>query len=265
MLSTSPATLSKTAHLTAPRMAAAIGLLFGLSACGGGGGGNIASTPPATNPPATTAPTAPAPSAQVNELIAFAADGGDVMQLQGGITRQIRGFNVNGTPGFVSVDRLAGTNAGLVQHRQGNDVFLYSLTGNPVGVANLPTGNFFGPMALNYRFDQNSGWSVMVGNANLNLDIATGAVTLGGMATDNFRDMELVGNATLVNGRFETDGATFRLRDASTGTIIRNETGTVTGIAASEAGNHAMFGVLSGTNPTNGFQLNGGFVTAHQP
>lgn len=268
MLPTPPAALSKNAALTAPRMATAMALILGLSACGGGGGADIASTPPATRPAPTTptAPTAPtAPSTEISSLIAFAADGGALTQLQGGITRQTRTFTSNGTPGVVAVDRLAGTDVGLVQYRLGSDVFLYSLTGSPVGTASLPTGNFFGPLALNYRFDQNSGWSVMTGDANLHLDMTTGTVLLGGIATDNVRNLELFGEAALVNGRFETNGATLRLRDAPTGMFIRDEVGTVTGIASSQDGNHAVFGTLSGANPTNGFQLNGGFAAGVDP
>lgn len=250
------ATLPTNAAGAALRTGAALAILFGLSACGGGGA--TTSMPPATNPPAPTAPS----STQVNDLITFAAEGGTLSTLQTGVTRQTRTFTSNGTPGVVAVDRLAGTDVGLVQYRLGSDVFLYSLTGDPVGMASLPSGTFSGPLALNFRLDQNSGWTVMAGDANLSLNMATGRVGLGGIATDFVHSVELFGEANLVDGRFQTDAATLRLRDAAGGGMfIRDETGSVAGTANSQGGNHAIFGTLAGNNPSNGFQLNGGFTT----
>lgn len=246
---------------TVLRATMATSLIALLSACGGGGGSSGPS--PAPQPPVSTGPS----STSTRALINFAQDGGQVTTLDNGVTRQTRLFQDGNTAGVVSVDRLAGTDIGLVQYRLGDDVFIYRLTGDPVASMSLPTGSYNGPLTLNYRFDDASNWRVVAGEVNLFLDFQSGDLAIGGLASNGIHSIELFGDAILEGGRFATDETTVRLRDAAGGgAMIRDEIGTVAGIAASHEGNQAIFGLVDGQNPDNGFAVEGGFTaTLWQP
>lgn len=240
---------------TALRLSATAALVALLSACGGGGG--TSSPNPTTPPPAQN--TGPA-STSTADLITF-AQGGSATQLDAGVSRQTRNFTQNGLSGTVSVDRLAGTDFGLVQYRLGNDVSIYRLTGEVVSSMTLPSGFYNGPLAMNYRFDANSGWSVVQGEVNLVLNFETGELAIGGIASNEAHSIEIFGDAIVVNNEFVTTDATLRLRDAAAGgTFIRDEIGSVSGIAVSEGDNSAIFGLVDSTGNATGFEAVGGFT-----
>lgn len=240
------------------RLLSASAVIALLSACGGGGG--------TSGPrPTTPAPTAPA-STSTADLVAFVGSGATQTTLDSGVTRRTRNFTEGGAVGTVAVDRLAGTDIGLVQYRLGDDVFIYRLTGEPVASMTLPSGAYNGPLDMNYSLDGGTSWSAMSGEANLSLDFATGEVGIGGIASDSKTSIELFGDAVLVDNRFIDTGTTLRLRDAAAGgTFVRDETGTVQGVAASHNGNQAIFGLVDGVNAATGFQASGGFTATAYP
>lgn len=240
---------------TALRLSATTALVALLSACGGGGG--TSSPNPVTPPPAQN--TGPA-STSTADLISF-AQGGSATQLDGGVSRQTRNFTQDGRSGTVSVDRLAGTDFGLVQYRVGNDVSIYRLSGEVVSNMTLPSGFYNGPLTMNYRFDANSGWAVVQGEANLALNFETGELAIGGIASNGSHSIELFGDATVVNNAFANADTTLRLRDAAAGgTFIRDETGSVSGIAVAEGDNSAIFGLVDSAGNATGFEASGGFT-----
>lgn len=241
------------------RSTAGVLLIATLAACGGGGGGENAPRPipdpvPTDQPPASTSN---------RDLIAFASQGAS-QTLAPGVTRSTRGFTENGVAGTVAVDRIAGSNHGLIQYRLGDDVFIYRISGQPVASVTMPSGNYNGPMNLNYRLDANSNWSVMSGEVNLHLDFTTGELLMGGIATgDDGYGIEIFGDARVVGGAFETDDVIVRLRQ--NGAHIRDENGNAEGIVISNDGNHAIFGLIGADNDINGFRMRGGFTgTLHQ-
>ncbi len=226
-----------------------------LSACGGGGG--TSSPSPTTPPPSSTAPA----STSTADLVAFVGSGATQTTLDSGVTRRARNFSQDGKSGTVAVDRLAGTDIGLVQYRLGNDVFVYRLTGEPVASMTLPSGAYNGPLDMNYTLNGGDTWRVMSGEANLALDMATGSVAIGGIAGNNRHSIEMFGDADLVDNRFVDRNTTLRLRNQEQGgTFMRDETGTVRGVTASHNGNQAIFGTVAGANETSGFEARGGFT-----
>ena len=240
---------------TTTRFLGATALLLVLAACGGGGGSSGPS--PVTPPPADPTPT----GTTTRELVAFVNDGGHTTELDAGVTRRTRGFIQDGQNGTVAVDRVAGTDIGLVQYRLGDDVFIYRLTGEPVASMSMPSGIYNGPLDMNYRMDGDANWAVMAGQVNLALDFETGEIAIGGMATDRNHSIELFGDAQIVDNQFTDTNTTLRLRNAGRGgTLIRDEVGTVRGMAVSHEGNQAIFGLVDAMNDDNGFRVRGGFT-----
>jgi hypothetical protein len=226
-----------------------------LSACGGGGG----SVGPA--------PSQPSPAAiDVASLVAFASENPDSTTTTRGVVRQTRQFEEGGRSGVVVLDQLAGSDVGLVQYRLGNDVFVYSTTGEPVAGAAMPGGTYSGTMDMNYTFDSASAPGVLTGDVGMNLDIATGMVSMSSLASNANHSIEVFGDAALVDNAFTMTNANAVLRDqANGGVFVRNETVTVDGIAATNANGSAMFGTVEGFNAGTGFAVEGGFAAGHVP
>ena len=242
---------------TIARLAAATALTSILAACGGGGGtsGPDPHTPPPTDPSPDPTPR----STDTEDLIEFVQNG-NMIRLDDGVSRRTRSFTQDGEAGTVAVDRLAGTDFGLVQYRLGNDVHIYRLTGEPVQSMTLPSGFYNGPLSMDYRFDGNSGWAAMSGEVNFALDFETGALAIGGIAGNDDHSISIFGDTTVVGNRFETDDVTLRLRDVQReGEFIRDENGRMHGIAVSEDGNPAIFGLIDSDGNPSGFMLRGGY------
>lgn len=234
------------------RVTASALLLASLAACGSGGGGT--STPTPTPPPVEEQPA----STSNRDLIDFASRGSSET-LAPGVTRRSRAFAEDGVAGSVTVDRIAGSNHGLIQYRLGDDIFIYRLTGQPVANITAPSGNYNGPMNLNYRLDASSNWSVMSGEVNMLLDFESGELLIGGIASnDSGYGIEIFGDAQVVNGAFETDDMIVRLREG--GVFLRDETGNAEGMIVSNDDRHAIFGLIGSENLENGFAMEGGFT-----
>jgi hypothetical protein len=199
----------------------------------------------------------------VASLIAFASENPDSTSNTRGVVRQSRAFEDGGRSGIVIVDTLEGSDVGLVQYRLGNDVFVYSTTGAPVAGAAMPGGTYSGTMNMNYTFDSASAPGVLTGDVGLNLDIATGMVSMSSLASNANHSIEVFGDAALVGNAFTMTNTTAVLRDQSAGgTFVRNETVNVDGIAATSASGSAMFGTVEGVNAGTGFSVNGGFAAS---
>ncbi|MBB4209324.1 hypothetical protein [Roseinatronobacter bogoriensis] len=250
-----------------------------LMACGGGSStnnGGYTQNPPQDAPPSGgSQQTSNVPASTSNEdLIAFAAGGTSRpvggTTIDGEVTRQQRNFtDENGVRGTVAVDRLNGTDFGLIQYRLGNDIWIYRIDGEPVASHTLPGGRYVGNWDINYKFDHDTPWDIASGDFGMTLNIADGTVAIGGMAANARHSVEIFADANVVNNAFGADDVTYLsyiLRDQSVGGVfVRRERDegdfAVSGSGfVNDNGDAAFFGNTSANNPATGFEMEGGFA-----
>ena len=201
--------------------------------------------------------TGPA-STSTRDLIAFANQGTST-SLGGGVTRKQRTVFINGKEVTVAVDSLPGFGNGLVQYRRGENVYLYTVAGEPITNIRMPSGNYVGVLTLNYQVAKGKPVRVAVGDMGMTLDAKTGNVAIGGLAGNRHNNIEFFADAKARDGAFTATNSIVRLRDGN-GNFIRDHKGTVKGTLATGKKGSAIFGTVSSRNEKTGWKLRGGYT-----
>ena len=226
----------------------ALGLV---AACGGGSG---VTSVPAPTPAPVTSPAAGAQPASTStaDLVAFAKAGGDTVVVRDDVLRISRDFE----GGSVSVDTVAGSNAGLVAYTNADGVTDYRINGAARADIVVGAGGYDGPLQLTYRTSPNGALKRAEGEFNMSVDFKSGTVATGGIVGNSTDVIEFFGDATIANGAFKDNATIVRLRNGQ-GEFVRDYTGTTNAIFVNGAnGRDAAIGTVKST----GLNLNGGFV-----
>lgn len=198
-------------------------------------------------------------STSIRDLVAFVNKSGYSRTTIGdGVTRKQRTTHVNGKEVTVAVDSLAGYGNGLVQYRRGDNVYLYTVAGEPIANIKMPSGNYVGPLTLNYRVAKGKPMRVAVGDMGMALHMDTGKVSIGGIVGDSHNVIEFYGDAKVKGGAFTATNSIVRLRNGE-GEFVRDYKGTVNGTLATGKKGSAVFGTVRSGDVKTGWKLRGGY------
>ena len=234
---------------------AAIALVLGLAACGGGGSTGSVSTPPTSV--TSTGPASEAPQ----DLIAFATDGGTTSVVGNADWRVSRTSRTvtgtDGAPVTVTVDVLPGGDYGMISLRRGENMTFYTMNDGLVANATLPSAYYVGPWSTTYRMPGQASYVLGQGDFSVSVDMAAGTASFGGMSSAATSSVEIYGDTTVAGGSFSSSDARVVLRED--GAYIGETLGSVDAILTGAGDNAAAVGTTSALDTTLDFEMNGGF------
>ena len=247
-----------------------------LSACGGGGGGD-----PVDPPPVDPTPTLPTRDSTIADKMAFAEKGSKTVMnwVQDPDSHAYfaapasSNYTAVGTPWnrirncsngvCVQIDRLAGSDIGLVQYTNGSQDFIYDLAGKPVSNITLPSGQYNGPLEIRYRRTADGQWMLGTGDMGISLDMANGEALFGGIVDYKASDgsdssIEIYADGTVKNGELIDNGTTVHVNRS--GVDQQTLTGEIGGYLSHGTNADAIIGTVEAAS-NSGFQMTGGFIS----